>query len=145
MVTAALDKRLLRLIKATRGQFLAAVLIITIGIFTYTALTNAGINLDQTLEDYYSDTHFADVFITTAPIAQSQADRLSHDPQVEAAESRLRLDAPLLTEMCIRDRRKAILLIMIRQCRLMMRQRDLLLPQRKTAAQDQHTGQYDCQ
>lgn len=98
MVTSALNKRLLRLIKATRGQFLAASLIITIGIFTYTALTNASINLDQTLSDYYTDTHFADIFITTAPIAQQQADRLAHDPAVTAVESRLQLDAPVLTD-----------------------------------------------
>lgn len=97
-MTAALNKRLVRLIKATGGQFLAAVLIITIGIFTYTALTNASINLDQTLNDYYSDTHFADVFITSAPIAQSQAERLARDPAVTAVESRLRLDAPVLTD-----------------------------------------------
>lgn len=88
----------MRLIKATRGQFLAASLIITIGIFTYTALTNASINLDQTLSDYYTDTHFADIFITTAPIAQQQADRLAHDPAVTAVESRLQLDAPVLTD-----------------------------------------------
>lgn len=100
MVTAALSKRLLRLIKATRGQFLAAVLIITVGIFTYTALTNASINLDQTLNDYYSDTHFADVFITTAPVDQSQADRLAHEMGVTAVQSRLQLEAPVLTEDC---------------------------------------------
>lgn len=98
MVTATLNKRLLRMIASTKGQFIAAVLVITCGIFTYTALTNAGINLDQTLSDYYEDTHFADAFLTTAYIAESQASRLAHDSAVLAAQSRIITDVPLITD-----------------------------------------------
>lgn len=93
-----LNKRLWRMIKQTRGQFLAIVAIVSIGIFTYTALSNAAINLDNTLKDYYQNNHFADAFLDLVSLDEQQVQKLLTDPDISTAKGRVVLDVPMLTE-----------------------------------------------
>lgn len=56
-----LDKRLFRMIKTTKGQYIAVLAIIVTGIFVFTAVSNSAINLKDSINDYYSKTNFADI------------------------------------------------------------------------------------
>ena len=58
-----LDKRLFRMIKNTKGQYMAVLAIIITGIFVFTAVNNSAINLKDSLNDYYEETNFADIFV----------------------------------------------------------------------------------
>lgn len=58
-----LDLRLFRMIKNTKGQYIAVLAIIITGIFIFTAVSNSSINLKDSKNDYYAETNFADIFV----------------------------------------------------------------------------------
>jgi len=54
------------MIKNTKGQYIAVLAIIITGIFVFTAVSNSSINLSDSLDDYYMETNFADIFVTAS-------------------------------------------------------------------------------
>jgi putative ABC transport system permease protein len=56
--------------KNTKGQYIAVLSIIITGIFIFTAVSNSAINLRDTLNDYYTTTNFADIFVTAAALPE---------------------------------------------------------------------------
>ena len=90
-----LDTRLLRSIKHHKGQFIATMLVIAVGIMTYMTFRMDEINLEGSLNDYYNDTHFADIFVDTVSVPESVVEDLLGIEGVAMAEGRLVFDVPL--------------------------------------------------
>lgn len=88
-----LDRRLWRLVKASKLQFGAVVALIVVGMAAFTSLTNTAANLSFSLADFYRQFAFADLFADFAPVTASTLDRLAKLPGVKAVEARLVTDA----------------------------------------------------
>ncbi len=58
----ALYKKLWRTIGQTRGQFLAVVAVVTVGIAVYIGMTTAYFNLNESKDKFYRDYNFADYY-----------------------------------------------------------------------------------
>lgn len=91
-----LDKRLLRMIKITKGQYIAVVLIIVTGIFIFTAVKNSALNLRDTVDDYYKSANFGDIFVSASSIPEKLEKELIGVQNIEQAEARLVFDVPLI-------------------------------------------------
>lgn len=92
-----LDKRLFRMIKNTKGQYIAVLAIIITGIFVFTALSNSSINLSDSLDDYYIETNFADIFVTASGLPEKLENSLIGEAGIKEAEARLVFDTPFVT------------------------------------------------
>lgn len=93
-----LDKRLFRMIKATRGQYAAVLMIVITGIFVFTAVNNSATNLRETLDSYYSDTNFADIFVSCANVPEKLEDTIINEANIKEAEGRLVFDTRFITD-----------------------------------------------
>ena len=93
-----LDLRLFRMIKNTKGQYIAVLSIIVTGIFIFTAVSNSAVNLRNTLDDYYDTTNFADIFITAAAIPERLERELEGYENIRQADVRLSLDTRFITD-----------------------------------------------
>lgn len=80
-----LNKRLWRMIRATKGQFIAVTVVLAIGLVSYTSLNMTIQNLDLTVSHYYDITNFADVFGEVMRMPQKALDDLAKQPGVEMA------------------------------------------------------------
>lgn len=92
-----LDKRLLRMVKATKGQYIAVLMIVITGIFVFTAVNNSATNLRETLDSYYRDTNFADIFVSCANIPEKLEDTIINEANIKEAEGRLVFDTRFIT------------------------------------------------
>ncbi|MDD4046938.1 MAG: FtsX-like permease family protein [Tissierellia bacterium] len=93
-----LDLRLFRMIKNTKGQYIAVLTIIITGIFIFTAVSNSAMNLRDTLDDYYSTTKFADIFVTAAAIPERLERELEKAENIRQADVRLSIETRLITD-----------------------------------------------
>lgn len=93
-----LDKRLFRMIKNTKGQYIAVLAIIITGIFVFTAVSNSSINLSDSLDDYYMETNFADIFVTASGLPEKLESSLVGEADIKEAEARLVFDTPFVTD-----------------------------------------------
>ena len=92
-----LNLRLLRLIKNSKGQFIAVTILIIIGLMIYTALSMAAMNLEDSVGTYYEETNFADIYVELVKIPQKGIEDLKNMKEVEKAEGRIVFDVPLKT------------------------------------------------
>ncbi|MFA9424106.1 MAG: ABC transporter permease [Sedimentibacter sp.] len=93
-----LDKRLFRMIKNTKGQYIAVLAIIITGIFVFTAVSNSAINLNDSLDDYYGITNFADIFVTASSVPEKLESSLIGEADIKEAEARLVFDTSFITD-----------------------------------------------
>ncbi len=93
-----LDKRLFRMIKNTKGQYIAVLSIIITGIFVFTAVNNSAVNLKDSINDYYSATNFADIFINGNNMPESLENEILNSNDIKEAEARIVFDTKLLTD-----------------------------------------------
>lgn len=93
-----LDTMLFRMIKQSKGQFIAVLVIIMVGIAIFTALAMASTNLENTKDDYYKESGFADLFAQGSHIPSSAIARLENIKGLSAAEGRIVLDVPFITD-----------------------------------------------
>ncbi len=93
-----LDLRLLRLIKNTKGQYIAVLSIIITGIFIFTAISDSAMNLRDSLNDYYYTTNFADIFVTAQALPERLERELEGAENIRQADVRLSLDTRLITD-----------------------------------------------
>jgi putative ABC transport system permease protein len=98
MVMNKLNLRLFRMIKNTKGQYIAVLSIIITGIFIFTAVSDSAINLRDTLNDYYTTTNFADIFVTAAALPEKLERELEGIENIRQADVRLSLDVRLITD-----------------------------------------------
>ncbi|MEL7657811.1 MAG: hypothetical protein AAGU75_18105, partial [Bacillota bacterium] len=71
-----IDTMLVRMIGLSKGQFFAVLTIIIMGIATYTALNMTSINMNNTVETYYNQTNFADLFLQTSAVPNQEVEQL---------------------------------------------------------------------
>lgn len=93
-----LDKRLFRMIKITKGQYIAVLAIIVTGIFVFTAVSNSAINLKDTIDDYYEETNFADIFVKGSGIPEKLEKELTGAHDIVEAEARIVFDTTFITD-----------------------------------------------
>lgn len=93
-----IDIMLTRMIFRSKGQFIAVLTIIIIGIATYTAMSMTAINMDHTVNSYYQENNFADLFLQTSPVPAQEVERLKDIQGVEGADGRIVMDVPFITE-----------------------------------------------
>ena len=93
-----LDKRLFRMIKNTKGQYIAVLSIIITGIFIFTAVSDSAKNLRDSMINYYDTTNFADVFVTAASVPERLERELEGVENITEAEVRLSLDVRFITD-----------------------------------------------
>ena len=93
-----LDKRLFRMIKNTKGQYIAVLAIVITGIFVFTAVSNSSINLKDSLNDYYSKTNFADIFVQGISLPEKLEKELPGRNNIKQAETRIVFDTSFITD-----------------------------------------------
>lgn len=93
-----LDKRLFRMIKTTKGQYIAVLAIIVTGIFVFTAVSNSAINLKDSINDYYSKTNFADIFVQGRGFTEKLEKELTGNNDIKQVELRLVFDTKYITD-----------------------------------------------
>lgn len=93
-----LDKRLFRMIKNTKGQYIAVLAIIITGIFVFTAVSNSAKNLRDAIDDYYAETNFADIFVKASDIPEKLEGELAGTNGIKEAEARIVFDTSLITD-----------------------------------------------
>ncbi len=92
---SALDRKLIRDLRALRGQAVAIALVIAAGIAIMVAMFSTFGSLDLSLRTYYDRYRFGDVFasLTRAPLALTQ--RIQSIPGVAQVEARVVVDVTL--------------------------------------------------
>lgn len=93
-----LDLRLLRMMKHTKGQFIAVTLVLTIGLMSYVALGTNIQNLENGVNDYYDATNLADIFVEVVKIPDSRIDEVLDIQGITAVSGRIVNDVPLKVE-----------------------------------------------
>ncbi len=93
-----LDKRLFRMIKNTKGQYFAVLSIIITGIFVFTAVSNSALNLKDSLNDYYQETNFADIFVSAMGLPEKLESSLIGQNDIKETEARLVFDTSFITQ-----------------------------------------------
>lgn len=84
-----LDKRLLRVLRRSKTQYIAITMVIVIGLMSYVALSMAMNNLDVTVAHYYDLTHFADGYVDFTRVSESSIDRIGETGGIESIEGRV--------------------------------------------------------
>ncbi len=85
----AIDRKLWRDLWAMRGQALAIAVVIVSGIAIFVMALSTLSSLDRTLETYYRENHFADVFATLKRAPESLAVRIRDLPGVDRVQTRV--------------------------------------------------------
>lgn len=93
-----LDKRLLRMIKNSRGQYIAILTIVITGLLIFTSMNNAYVNLNSTLKHYYEETNFADIDVLLTGVPDNIVKGLPGKYDIEQAESRIVGDVPFICD-----------------------------------------------
>jgi putative ABC transport system permease protein len=93
-----IDTMLARMIGNSKGQFIAVLTIIVLGIATYAAMNMTSINMDNTVETYYRQNNFADLFLEAGAVPGQEAERLGSIDGVKQAMGRVVLDVPMITD-----------------------------------------------
>ena len=95
---AKIDLMLLRMIQKSKGQFIAVVVIIIVGVTVFTAMSMTSLNMQQTVDTYYSEYRFADLFMRTAAVPASEIKRLAAIDGVSTVTGRIARDVPMITD-----------------------------------------------
>ena len=93
-----IDKRLFALIKHSKGQFIAIIAVITIGLMIYMSMASAAKNLEVSLRDYYKETNFADLYIEVVRMPENKIDDIQSKYNFQNVEGRVVFDTPYITE-----------------------------------------------
>ncbi|MDD4564674.1 MAG: FtsX-like permease family protein [Eubacteriales bacterium] len=93
-----IDIMLIRMIGNSKGQFIAVMIIITMGVAIFTSLNMASVNMDNTVDVYYKQNNFADLFIQTVAAPKQKIKQLQDIKGVDQAMGRITIDVPMITE-----------------------------------------------
>ncbi len=93
-----LDKRLWRMIKNSRGQYLAILGVLVVGLLIYTALNIASLSLSDTVDTYYIESNFADFNVQVVKILPAAVENLIDGSTILNAQGRHVLEAPVITD-----------------------------------------------
>ena len=84
-----LDRKMLRDLRALRGQAIAIAFVIVSGVATYVTFTATMDSLETTLAAYYDDYRFADVFASLRRAPERLQERLRQVPGVSQVQTRV--------------------------------------------------------
>ncbi|TWH59428.1 putative ABC transport system permease protein [Desulfitobacterium sp. LBE] len=93
-----LRKKLFREIQANKGVYLACIVVIIIGLLSYTSMSIVLENLVRSQSKFYEDTHFADGFVKVTAYPESQVKKLAQLEGIAHVEGRIVKDARLFEE-----------------------------------------------
>ena len=89
---------LLRMISQSKSQFIAVLVIIITGISVFTAMNMVAINMQSSIDLYYSQNSFPHFFIETAGFPENETDKIKSIPGVRNASGRITLEGRMLTD-----------------------------------------------
>lgn len=76
-------------IKENKGVYFACIVVIALGLLIYTSMSIAVESMDKTLQKYYSDTNFADGFISVTGYPENKVNSLSFIPGIDQVAGRI--------------------------------------------------------
>lgn len=94
----ALNKKLWRTIKSTKGQFLAVAAVVAVGISVYIAMSTAYLNLEQSKDRLYRNYNFADYYFHVIKAPEQVTRQIEALPGVTVATGRIQKDLPIIKE-----------------------------------------------
>jgi putative ABC transport system permease protein len=86
------------MIMATKGQYIAILVIIILGTLIFIAMSMAANNLKTTLDTYYEETNFADFFVSLNTIPESGMRSIENINGVRSVEGRVISTVPFISE-----------------------------------------------
>lgn len=95
-MTGVLFKRLMRIIWKTKGQFLAVVAVVMVGIAVFISLMTAYANLTASRDSFYRATHFADYTFHVVRAPREVVREIQQVPGVVESTGRIQTDVALL-------------------------------------------------
>ncbi|MEA1962585.1 MAG: FtsX-like permease family protein [Bacillota bacterium] len=95
---STLTRRLGRIIKNTRGQFIALISIVMIGVLVYISMNTAFSNLSRSQETFYEENHFADYFFHVVRAPEGVVKQIEALPGVINATGRIQKDVSVYRE-----------------------------------------------
>jgi putative ABC transport system permease protein len=98
MVMSVLSRKLCRTIINTRGQFLAVVAVVMVGICVYISMSTAYYNMSRSQEIFYEATNFADYYFQVVRAPGQIVKQIESIPGVTRVTGRIQKDVPLLKE-----------------------------------------------
>jgi len=93
-----LNLRLLRTIKHSKGQYFSLLFVVITGLTIYTSLNNASTNLETSLNEYYTMTNFADMFVDIVNIPRQKVVEIENMENIKEVEGRIVMDVPFITD-----------------------------------------------
>jgi len=93
-----LRRKTWRDILENKGVYFACIVVIAIGLMIYTSMSIVVENLDKAQQDFYSETHFADGFISVTSYPENKVNSLTFLPGIEQAEGRIIKDVRLIDQ-----------------------------------------------
>jgi putative ABC transport system permease protein len=98
MVMGILGKKLWRHIKHNKGQFIAVVAVVMVGIIAYIAMSSSYYNLSQSQEKFYQENNFADYYFQVVKAPQQVIKQVEVLPGVKRVSGRIQRDLPIIKE-----------------------------------------------
>jgi putative ABC transport system permease protein len=89
---------LLRMILQSKSQFIAILLIIITGISVFTGMNMVAVNMQSTVDLYYSQNSFPHLFVKTNGFPENETKKIESLPGVKNASGRVTLEGRMLTE-----------------------------------------------
>ena len=89
---------LLRMITISKGQYIAVLAIIITGLTVFTSMNMAAINLKSTLQTYYEQNNFADIFVEAMKIPRQEIYKLSEMDGIKEIQGRVVYKVPFVSD-----------------------------------------------
>lgn len=81
-----------------KGVYFACIVVIAIGLMIYSAMSIVVENMDKAQQAFYSETHFADGFMSVTGYPENKVNSLTFLPGIEQAEGRIVKDVRLIDQ-----------------------------------------------
>ena len=148
---SALDRKVIRDLLRMKGQALAIAVVMASGVATFVMSLSTLHSLEGTLEAYYEDYRFADVFARLTRAPDALADRIAEIPGVARVQTRVVRDVtlhmpdlaePVVGRLISRDGARALNDLYLRRGRRLDpdRRREVLVSEGFAEAHDLHPG-----
>lgn len=89
-------KNIFRTVLKNKGSYLGAIFVIGLGILIYVSMSNMVTILEQTVNNYYKQYNFADVFSTVESMYKDDLAKLENIDGIKRADGKLSTDARLM-------------------------------------------------
>lgn len=98
MVMKKLDKRLIRTIGHSKGQFISLVVVVIVALIVYVSFSMIAEQMYNSIFQYYRETNFAHIFVDVSRIPGNSVDELLEIEGVDQVQGRIIFDVPLRVE-----------------------------------------------